>query len=103
MGIPTIYVGSARDVMEQVKPPRSVFIDFPFGRQCGKAFDRELQMSIIRDALKALKSITEPGTIIDLPYEWGEDFDCVSGQQWTTKCWPESDWRPESSSGDLMR
>ena len=103
MGISTIYVGSARDVMEQLKLPRSVFVDFPFGRQCGKAFDRDLQLSIIGDALNALKSITEPGTIIDLPYEWGEDFDCVSGQQWTTKRWPESDWRPGASSGSMTR
>ena len=79
MGIPTIYVGSARDMMEQVKPPRAVFVDFPFGRQCGKPFDRELQMNIIKEALEVLKSSAEPGTIADLPYEWGEEFDYQPG------------------------
>ena len=74
VGIPTIYVGSARDMMEQVKPPRSVFVNFPLGHQCGKPFDRELQMSIIKDALQALSTLDEPGTVVDLPYEWGEDF-----------------------------
>ena len=103
MVISTIYIGSARGGMEQVKPPRSVFLDFPFGRQCGRPFDRGLQLSIIKDSLQALASITEPGTIIDLPYNWGEDFDCVSGQQWTTKSWLESDWRPETSSGNMTR
>lgn len=75
MGIPTIYVGSARDIMELVKPPRALFVDFPLGRQCGKALDTILQMNIIKDALNILQNATEPGTIIDAPYGWGEDFD----------------------------
>jgi len=32
-------------------------------------------MSIIKDAFAALKSIKEPGTIIDLPYKWEEGDD----------------------------
>lgn len=100
MGIPTIYVGSARDVMDQVKPPRSAFVDFPFGRQCGRPFDREGQMNIIKDALNALKSITEPGTIIDLPYEWGEYFDCDSGAFWVgidNTTFPQRPWLPKET------
>ena len=102
MGISTIYVGSAYDIMSRVKPPRSVFVDFPFGRQCGKPFDKELQMDIIKDALQALKSIREPGTILSLPYEWGVDFDCTTGQYWTTKCMPEGgkSWLPEEALKD---
>lgn len=53
-----------------MKPPRSVFLNFPMGRQAGKPFDRELQTRILKDALNALKTITVPGSIIDLPYEW---------------------------------
>ena len=103
IGIPTIYLGSARDIMAQVKPPRSVFVDFPFGRQCGKPFDRELQRNIIKDALKTLKSATKPAEIIDLPYEWGETFDAITGQYWATKCLPEEgrSWIPETSSGKM--
>lgn len=74
-GIPTISVSSARDVTEMVKPPRSVFVNFPLGHTTGKPFDRELQMSIIKDAFNALKSIKTPGTIIDLPYQWNEGDD----------------------------
>jgi len=74
-GIPTISVSSARDVTEVVKPPRSVFVNFPLGHTTGKPFDRELQMKIIKDAFDALKSINEPGRIIDLPYEWKEGDD----------------------------
>jgi len=78
--MPTISVSSARDVTESVKPPRSVFVNFPLGHTTGKAFDRELQMKIIKDAFDALRSINEPGTIIDLPYRW-EDGD----ESWETE------------------
>ena len=74
-GIPTVSVSSARDVTEVVKPPRSVFVNFPLGYTTGKPFDRGLQMAIIKDAFDALQSIKEPGTIIDLPYEWDEGND----------------------------
>lgn len=69
-GIPTISVSSARDVTESVKPPRSIFVNFPLGHTTGKPFDRGLQMAIIKDAFDALKSIKEPGTIVNLPYKW---------------------------------
>lgn len=75
MGIPTIYVGAARDIMLQVKPPRAVFLDFPLGHSTGKPFDPELQMSIIKDGFDALKTIKGPGTIIDLPYVWENKAD----------------------------
>ncbi len=32
-------------------------------------------MKIIKDAFDALKSIKEPGKIIDLPYQWKEGDD----------------------------
>jgi hypothetical protein len=32
-----------------------------------------LQKSILKDALNALKTIKEPGTIVKLPYRWGDD------------------------------
>ena len=66
--------------MAQVKPPRPVFVNFPLGHQCGKAFDTELQMSIIKDALHTLKTLKEPGKIVDLPYDWGEEFTFASGK-----------------------
>ena len=61
-------------MMALVKPPRSLFVNFPLGHQCGRAFDRELQISIIKDALNSLITLKEPGGIVDLPYEWGEEL-----------------------------
>jgi D-proline reductase (dithiol) PrdB len=79
VGISTVYVGSARDMMAQVKPPRPVFVNFPLGHQCGRPFDRELQMSVIKDALSTLTTLQEPGQITDLPYEWGVEFTYAPG------------------------
>ncbi len=77
LGIPTVCMTSARDITELVRPPRAVFVDFPLGHQTGKPFDRVLQKTIVRDALHVLETAREPGLIVDLPYQWGEDFDYV--------------------------
>jgi len=61
-------------MMALVKAPRSVFVDFPLGRQCGKPMDADLQRNILRDALEALVQVLKPGELIDLPYSWGEPF-----------------------------
>ncbi|MDO8689402.1 MAG: hypothetical protein Q7R39_05230 [Dehalococcoidia bacterium] len=72
-GIPTTSVTSALDLTRMSKPPRAVFVNFPLGHQTGKKFEPELQESILRDALNALHSIREAGTILDLPYRWADD------------------------------
>ena len=78
-----MYLGSCRDMMAQVKAPRSAFLNFPLGRQCGKPDDVELQTAILRDTLKVLSSAQMPGEIVDLPYEYGEPFDWESiGGTW---------------------
>lgn len=74
-GIPTVYLGSCRDMMAQLKAPRSVFINFPLGHQCGKANDPDLQIRILKDTLTYLAEATTAGQINDLPYEWDVPFD----------------------------
>ena len=68
-----MVIGSARDVMETVKAPRAVFVNFPLGHNTGRPFDRELQTSILKDALAALTMLEQPGAIVDLPYQWSDD------------------------------
>ena len=70
-----MVIGSARDVMEAVKAPRAVFVNFPLGHQTGKPFDKALQTNILKDAFEALKSIKQPCTIVDLPYKWRDGDD----------------------------
>ncbi len=65
-------------MMSQVKPPRSAFINFPLGRQCGRPHDVDLQTRILKDALGVLVTAKIPGKIVDLQYEWDEPFDFAS-------------------------
>jgi D-proline reductase (dithiol) PrdB len=61
-------------MMELVKPPRGVFLDFPLGHPCGKPHNEQLQRQILKDTLNYLVQAKTPGEMVDLPYEWDEDF-----------------------------
>ncbi len=67
--------------MAQVRPPRSVFVDFPLGHQCGRPGDIHLQMNILKDALDTLVRAATPGIVVDLPYQWGKTFSWESYQK----------------------
>lgn len=69
-GISTICVNMRREVAENVKPPRTLFVEFPFGAPLGPAGDTVTQRGVIREALDILVSAIEPGTIIDSPRAW---------------------------------
>ena len=76
-------MSSALDITRAVKPPRSVFINFPLGHQTGKPDDPALQRAIVLDALAAAGSIGVPGEVVTLPYVWDEQDDS----------WEETDYR----------
>jgi hypothetical protein len=69
-GIPTVGISILREVTEKVRPPRTVFLRYPFGHPLGEAFQVAQQRTILRDALRALETITEPGTILAPGYAW---------------------------------
>jgi hypothetical protein len=69
-GIPTIGVSIVRQYTEKVKPPRTVFLRWPFGHPFGEPFNIAQQRVVLAEALRALNAIRKPGTIIDLPYKW---------------------------------
>lgn len=73
-GIPTVVVSTGRDLSAQVKPPRTVFVNFPMGNTFGRPFDAVQQRTILLDALHALESVEVGGELIDLGYEWGGEF-----------------------------
>ena len=72
-GIATVTVSTGRDITASVRPPRSVFVNFPMGNAFGCPFDVKQQRAILRDALTLLER-NEPGVLVDLPYDWGTDF-----------------------------
>jgi D-proline reductase (dithiol) PrdB len=69
-GIPTVCVIGLRDIAEQVRPPRTVHLRWPFGHPLGEPGNRAQQLSVIHYALEALTSISEPGTILDPGWRW---------------------------------
>ncbi len=69
-GIPTIGVSIVRNYTEKVKPPRTIFLRWPFGHPFGEPFNKAQQRVVLAEALRALHAIREPGTILDMPYRW---------------------------------
>ena len=72
-GIPTVIMGSARDIVEECGVPRFVFTDFPLGNPCGKPWDAEMQRSILESALILLERAWMPRTTVQTPFQWEND------------------------------
>ena len=68
-GIPTVSIGNAPDRMANIKPSRAVQVKFERGRMFGEPGNDIRQRRIIMDMLDALATMTEPGTIKELPYQ----------------------------------
>jgi hypothetical protein len=50
-GVATTSISLVREHTEKVKPPRALFVPFPFGHALGRPDDPELQHRILRSAL----------------------------------------------------
>ncbi|MGD9880744.1 MAG: hypothetical protein AB7F22_09615 [Reyranella sp.] len=72
-GIPTVVVGSARDIVEHCAVPRFLFSDFPLGNPCGHPWNRDMQTEIVRRAVSLLETATAPRTTSRAPFEWKPD------------------------------
>lgn len=69
-GISTIGISIARTYSEKVKPPRTVFLRWPFGHPLGEPFNRNQQLTVMAGAFRTLYDLENPGDIVDLPYRW---------------------------------
>lgn len=69
-GIPTLSMGNSPDRMANIKPPRALLVKFARGSMLGEPGNVKRQHRIIMDALNALKTMTEPGSVQKLPYQW---------------------------------
>ena len=72
-GVPTVILGSARDIVEECGVARFVFTDFPLGNPCGKPRDAEMQRSIVGTALDLLEKAWIARTTVQTPFRWGDD------------------------------
>jgi len=73
-GIATMLVSTGRDLTELVRPPRSLFANFPMGNPFGPPNDPDFQRRVLRTALELTAKIDQPGQIVDLADEWPADF-----------------------------
>ena len=74
MGISTIGISLVRSLSEKIKPPRTVFLPWPFGHPLGEPSNVAQQRTVLMEVLAALYSIKTPGGIVDLPYRWKREI-----------------------------
>jgi len=69
-GLTTVSLTSAIDITERVKPPRVAFLNFPLGYPVGRPHEVQEQLAVLRAALGLVNTVGEPGTIVQLPFQW---------------------------------
>ena len=69
-GLSTVTLSTVRELTEQIRAPRPLFINFPFGRTLGPAHAVALQRSIMDDVVAALRERDRAGRMRSLPYVW---------------------------------
>ncbi len=74
-GMPTVILGSARDIVEHCGVPRFVFSDFPLGNSAGLPFEPDMQRRIVELGLELLESARQPRTTLQTPFVWSGDAD----------------------------
>jgi len=75
----TVSISLVRDITVQVRPPRALFVRWPFGHPLGEPFAIAQQVRILRDMFRALETLREPGSLIDLGYRWRrERYDALN-------------------------
>lgn len=70
VGIATVVMGAARDILAHVGAPRVVFSDLPLGNPCGPPDDPEAQRDTVLRALDLLEQAAAPRTIARAPHRW---------------------------------
>jgi D-proline reductase (dithiol) PrdB len=72
-GFSTISLANIPDLTRATCAPRVAGIEFPFGQTVGDPGDSATQLAVMRATLAALESISDPGGVVHLPFEWAGD------------------------------
>lgn len=72
-GFSTITLANIPDLTRATSVPRVAGIEHPFGQTVGDPGDVETQFAVVSATLATLVSISEPGGVMHLPFEWGGD------------------------------
>ena len=70
--VTTISLSHIPTLTASVGVPRLVGIERPSGLNVGLPGDQAGQMAVLRATLDALAEMSEPGMLINLPFEWVE-------------------------------
>jgi hypothetical protein len=83
-GIPTVVIGTARDIVETCGVPRFLFVDFPLGSPCGEPWNVGQQGEIFEMALGLLESAQAPRSTREAGLAWSK------GEKWKSLVFTEA-------------
>ena len=69
-GVTTVALSLVRELSEQVKAPRMLFLHWPFGHALGEPHNPAQQETVLHDACSMACLAPRPGLVVDLPYQW---------------------------------
>lgn len=97
-GIPTVVIGTARDIVEHCGVARFLHTDFPLGNPCGEPWLADQQQAILEHAFRLLESATKPRTTELTPYQWR------AGDEWKARVFtPEQPFHTAESRENWLR
>jgi D-proline reductase (dithiol) PrdB len=73
-GIPTVIMGSAKDIVEHCGVPRFLYSDFPLGNSAVKPHDPDSQAETLELALQVLEHAPGPRTTVQSRQRWSDDL-----------------------------
>ncbi|MDB4894734.1 MAG: hypothetical protein JWN15_996 [Firmicutes bacterium] len=69
-GIPTVLITTDKESSQQQRPPRAINPEgFTWGHSLGTAGNKDLQMAVLRTALRQFEELHMPGTVRTLAFE----------------------------------
>lgn len=72
-GFSTVVLTPTPEFNREVGIPRTVALEFPYGRPIGEAGDADGQRRVLLETLAVLEEARAPGQVTHLPYEWPQD------------------------------
>jgi betaine reductase len=69
-GFSTISLSMMPELTMSAGVPRIAAIEHPFGLTLGRPQDVPRQLAVLSATLRALEEISQPGTVVHLPFEW---------------------------------
>ncbi len=77
-GLPTVTIALIKEHAQRVKPPRALWVPFPFGCALGKPNDPEFQHKTLAAALSLLPLGADPSRPAPILAEFPEDGDALA-------------------------